>query len=160
MQSPALDARVWIDKQSPAIFHALNSVALSIRSAAAAVDLDRSLMELVNVRVSQINACPYCLDLHERAALEAGVTRQQLAVLTAWRRSPHLYSDHEQAALKLAEVVTSLPDEEITEREYAAARKYLSDDQMAIVIWAATTIGAFNRVSIMSKHPVRVRKEN
>lgn len=117
-------------------------------------------MELVNVRVSQINACPYCLDLHERAALEAGVTRQQLAVLTAWRRSPHLYSDHEQAALKLAEVVTSLPDEEITEREYAAARKYLSDDQMAIVIWAATTIGAFNRVSIMSKHPVRVRKEN
>ncbi|NNH75027.1 carboxymuconolactone decarboxylase family protein [Nocardia uniformis] len=160
MQSPALEARVRVDKQSPAIFHALNSVALSIRTAAAAVDLDRSLMELVNVRVSQINTCPFCLDLHERAALEAGVTRQQLAVLTAWRRSPNLYSDSEQAALGLAEAVTTLPDEDVAEREYAAARQHLSDEQLSVVIWAATTIGAFNRISIMSKHPVRVRKEN
>lgn len=160
MQSQAVHARVWIDKQSPAIYHALTSVALSIRNAAAAVDLSRAVMELVNVRVSQLNRCPYCLDLHERAAEEAGVTRQQLAVLAAWRRSPDLYSDQEQAALGLAEVVTSLPDEEITEREYAAARQHLSDDQMSVVIWAATTIGAFNRVSIMSKHPVRVRKGN
>ncbi|MFI6868125.1 carboxymuconolactone decarboxylase family protein [Nocardia sp. NPDC050406] len=160
MQSHAVHARVWIDKQAPAIYHALTGVALSVRNAAAAVDLSRAVMELVNVRVSQLNRCPYCLDLHERAAVEAGVTHQQLAVLAAWRRSPELYSDQEQAALRLAEVVTSLPDEEITEREYAAARQYLSDDQISVLIWAATTIGAFNRVSIMSKHPVRVRKEH
>ena len=85
---------------------------------------------------------------------------QQLDVLTAWRRSPYLFTELQQAALSVAETVTSLPDEETMQREYAAARQHLSDDQMSVLIWAATTIGAFNRVSIMSRHPVRVRKEN
>ncbi|MEV6767716.1 carboxymuconolactone decarboxylase family protein [Nocardia sp. NPDC051030] len=152
--------RVWLDKQTPEVFHALNSVALAIRSAAAAVDLGRAVMELVNVRVSQLNGCAYCLDLHTRSAREAGVTEQQLDVLDAWRRSPYLYTEQQQAALILSETVTELPDEEKMAREYAAARQYLSDDQMSVLIWAATTIGAFNRVSILSKHPVRVRKGN
>ncbi|QLY32359.1 carboxymuconolactone decarboxylase family protein [Nocardia huaxiensis] len=152
--------RIWLDKQHPEIFHALNSVALTIRNAAATADLDRAVMELVNVRVSQLNTCAFCLDLHVRLAREAGVTAQQLAVLDAWRRSPELYTEQQQAALTLAEAVTTLPGETILEREYAAARQHLSDDQMSVLIWAATTIGAFNRVSILSKHPVRVRKEN
>ncbi|APA94114.1 carboxymuconolactone decarboxylase family protein [Nocardia seriolae] len=160
MQSPVTHDRIWIDKQTPEVFHALNSVAFAIRNAAAAADLDRAVMELVNVRVSQLTGCPFCLDLHMRAARDAGVTQQQLDVLTAWRRSPYLFTELEQAALAVAETVTSLPDEESMQREYAAARQHLSDDQMSVLIWAATTIGAFNRVSILSKHPVRVRKEN
>ncbi|MFF2555571.1 carboxymuconolactone decarboxylase family protein [Nocardia sp. NPDC058058] len=160
MQSLVSHDRVWIDKQTPEVFHALNSVAAAVRTAAAAVDLGRAVMELVNVRVSQLNGCAYCLDVHFRAAREAGVTTQQLAVLDAWQRSPDLYSDQERAALVLAETVTALPGEADIEREYAAARQHLSDDQVSVLIWAATTIGAFNRVSIMSKHPVRVRKEN
>ncbi|MFB7722083.1 MULTISPECIES: carboxymuconolactone decarboxylase family protein [unclassified Nocardia] len=160
MQSLVSHDRVWIDKQTPEVFHALNSVAAAVRNAAAAVDLGRAVMELVNVRVSQLNGCAYCLDVHFRAAQEAGVTTQQLAVLDAWERSPHLYSDQERAALVLAETVTALPGEAAIELQYAAARQHLSDDQVSVLIWAATTIGAFNRVSIMSKHPVRVRKEN
>ncbi|MEU0541756.1 carboxymuconolactone decarboxylase family protein [Nocardia sp. NPDC005978] len=160
MQSPVLHDRVWLDKQTPEVFHALNSVAVAVRNAAAAVELGRAVMELVNMRVSQLNGCAYCLDVHSRAALEAGVTPQQLSVLAAWRRSPHLYTEQERAALAISETVTSLPAEEVLDDEYAAARQHLSDDQMSVLIWAATTIGAFNRVSILSKHPVRVRKEN
>ncbi|MGW4351187.1 carboxymuconolactone decarboxylase family protein [Nocardia sp. NPDC004582] len=160
MQSPVTHDRLWIDKQSPEIFHALNGVALAVRNAAAAADLDRAVMELVNVRVSQLTGCPFCLDLHTRAAREAGVTQQQLDVLPGWQRSPYLFTELQRAALSVAETVTSLPDEESMQREYAAARQHLSDDQMSILIWAATTIGAFNRASILSKHPVRVRKEN
>lgn len=160
MQSVVAHDRVWLDKQTPTAFHALNAVALAVRNAAAAADLGRAVMELVNVRVSQLNRCAYCLDLHARYALEAGVTAQQLAVLDAWRRSPYLFTEQERAALSLAETVNSLPDDEIADGEYAAARQHLSDDQISVLIWAATTIGAFNRVSIMSKHPVRVRKEN
>ncbi|MGV9410145.1 carboxymuconolactone decarboxylase family protein [Nocardia sp. NPDC003693] len=155
-----LHDRVWLDKQTPEVYHALNSVAVAVRNAAAAVELGRAVMELVNVRVSQLNGCAYCLDVHSRAALDAGVTPQQLAVLPAWQRSPHLYTEQERAALAIAETVTSLPAEKIVDDEYAAARQHLSDDQMSVLIWAATTIGAFNRVSILSKHPVRVRKEN
>ncbi|WP_218021288.1 carboxymuconolactone decarboxylase family protein [Nocardia crassostreae] len=152
--------RIWLDKQNPEVFHALNSVALAVRNAAATVDLGRAVMELVNVRVSQFNGCAFCLDVHYQAARDAGVTAQQLAVLAAWRRSPTLFTEQERAALSLAEAVTALPDEGILEHEYAAARQQLSDDQISVLIWAATTIGAFNRVSIMSKHPVRVWKEN
>ncbi|WP_162958189.1 carboxymuconolactone decarboxylase family protein [Nocardia yunnanensis] len=160
MQSPVTHDRVWIDKQTPEAFHALSGVALAVRDAAVTAELDRAVMELVNVRVSQLTGCPFCLDLHIRAARDAGVTAQQLAVLPAWQRSPYLFTDIEQAALRVAETVTSLPDEDSMQREYAAARQHLSDDQMSVLIWAATTIGAFNRVSIMSRHPVRVRKEN
>lgn len=160
MQSLVHHDRVWLDKQTPEVFHALSGVASAVRNAAAAADVGRAVLELVNVRVSQLNRCAYCLDLHSRAALEAGVTGQQLAVLDAWRRSPDIYSEQEQAALIVAETVTSLPDEETMDREYATARQHLSDDQLSVLIWAATTIGAFNRVSILSKHPVRVRKGN
>ncbi|MDR7169908.1 AhpD family alkylhydroperoxidase [Nocardia kruczakiae] len=158
MQTPAADARIWIDKQSPEPFRALNSVALAVRNAAAAAGLDRSLVELVNVRVSQINGCAYCLDLHSQAALKAGVTRQQLDVLPAWRRT-ELFTPSECAALALAETTTTLPDEDTLQRVYAHARKQLSDEQVSVIVWVATTIGAFNRVSIMSRHPVRERKE-
>ncbi len=158
MQTPAADARIWIDKQSPEPFRALNSVALAVRNAAAAAGLDRSVVELVNVRVSQINGCAYCLDLHSQAALKAGVTRQQLDVLPAWRRT-ELFTPSECAALALAETTTTLPDEDTLRRVYALARKQLSDEQVSVIVWVATTIGAFNRVSIMSRHPVRERKE-
>jgi predicted GNAT family acetyltransferase len=57
------------------------------------------------------------------------------------------------------QLTTTLPDEAALNREYALARKYLSDDQVSTVVWVAITIGAFNRVSIMSRHPVGARKE-
>ncbi|MBU3060908.1 carboxymuconolactone decarboxylase family protein [Nocardia sp. NEAU-G5] len=158
MDSPA-DARVWIDKQTPEAFHALSALTPAISHAAEAAGLDRSLIELVNVRVSQLNGCPFCLNLHTRAAVTAGVTQQQLDVLPAWRRTD-LFTPLERAALGLAELTTELPDEQTLERGYAIARQQMSDDQVSVVIWAATTIGAFNRVSIMSRHPVRARKES
>lgn len=158
VKADAPHERVWIDKQTPGALRALNKVASEVRAAGAAVGLDRKVIELINMRVSQLNGCAFCLDVHHRAAIAAGNTEQELAVLPAWRRGGP-YSPLEQAALALAEVTATLPDETTLEREYAFARDHLSDDQISVVIWAATTIGAFNRVSIMSKHPVRARKE-
>ncbi|MEU7764119.1 GNAT family N-acetyltransferase [Nocardia sp. NPDC049190] len=158
MKPSAAHDRVWIDKQTPTAFRALNSVASEVRAAGAAVGLDRRMIELINLRVSQINGCAYCLDVHYRAALAAGVREQEIAVLPAWRRSA-LYTPFEQAVLTLAEITATLPDEDTMEREYALARNHLTDDQLAVVVWVATTIGAFNRVSILSKHPVHARKE-
>jgi AhpD family alkylhydroperoxidase len=158
MESPT-DARVWIDKQTPEAFHALGTVTLAVQHAAEAAGLDRALIELVNVRVSQLNGCPFCLNAHTRAAVSAGVTQQQLDVLPGWRRTD-LFTRLEQSALALAELTTELPDEQMLDREYAVARQHMSDDQVSVVIWAATTIGAFNRVSIMSRHPVHARKES
>jgi AhpD family alkylhydroperoxidase len=158
MESRAPDARVWIDKQTPEAFRALNTVASAVRAAGAQAGLDRKLIELINLRVSQINGCAFCLDVHHRAAVAAGATERELAVLPAWRRT-ELYTPQQAAALALAELTTALPGEAALDREYAFARQHLSDDQVSTVVWVATTIGAFNRVSIMSRHPVRARKE-
>jgi AhpD family alkylhydroperoxidase len=146
--------RLHIDKHSPDAYKALVGVSTSVTSLAKSAGLERKLIELINVRVSQINGCPSCLDVHVRRANGAGATVKQLATLTVWRDT-ELFDDREQAALRLAEITTTLPDHDTADREYARAREVLTDDELSAVIWVATTINAFNRVSILSRHPVR-----
>ncbi len=145
---------VHIDKQTPESYRALVAVATAVTKSAREAGLSRSLTELINVRVSQINGCPSCLEVHHHRAAGAGVTDKQLATLSVWRDT-ELFGEREQAALRLAEITTTLPDHDTAEREYARARKVLTDDELSAVIWVATTISAFNRVSILSRHPVR-----
>ncbi|MGW2419638.1 carboxymuconolactone decarboxylase family protein [Streptomyces sp. NPDC001709] len=146
--------RIFIDKQSPKAYHALVQTSEAVRATAAEAGLDRTLVELVNLRVSQINGCAYCLRVHTRAALRAGDTPDRLGVLAAWRDT-ELFTPAERAALALAESTTAAADADAQDAAYAAARDVLTDDQIAAVIWVAVTINAFNRVSIMSGHPVR-----
>ncbi|MFE7959554.1 carboxymuconolactone decarboxylase family protein [Streptomyces sp. NPDC057413] len=146
--------RVFVDKQSPDAYRALTATAEAVCAVAAEAGLDRVLVELVNLRVSQLNACAFCLDLHTRAALRAGETTRRLAVLPAWRDT-ELFTPRERAALALAEATTHPADAEAQTAAYALARPVLSDDEISAVIWVAITINAFNRVSVLSKHPVR-----
>ncbi|MFJ5156570.1 carboxymuconolactone decarboxylase family protein [Streptomyces sp. NPDC088353] len=148
------DRRIFIDKQSPTAYRALVQTAEAVRTVAAEAGLDRTLVELVNLRVSQINGCAYCLNVHTRAAVRAGETTQRIGVLAAWRDT-ELFTPDERAALALAEATTDPGDTALQEAAYDTAREVLTDDQISAVIWAAVTINAFNRVSIMSKHPVR-----
>jgi AhpD family alkylhydroperoxidase len=146
--------RVHIDKQSPKAYKALIGVSTTVTALAEETGLSRGLVELVNVRVSQLNGCASCLDVHYRRADEAGVTAKQLATLAVWRDT-ELFDEREQAALRLAEITTTLPDHDTAEREYARAREVLDDDELSAVIWVAATINAFNRVSILSRHTVQ-----
>ena len=150
-----MDTRhVYIDEQTPDAYRAMVTVATAVSKSAREAGLSRSLTEIVNVRVSQINGCASCLDVHNARAAAAGVTDKQLATLSVWRDT-ELFDDREQAALRLAEITTTLPDHDTAEREYARARKVLTDDELSAVVWVATAINAFNRVSILSRHPVR-----
>jgi AhpD family alkylhydroperoxidase len=143
-----------IDKHSPDAYKALVGVSTAVQSTAKDAGLSRTLVELINVRVSQINGCPSCLEVHHRKAVTAGVTDKQLATLSVWRDT-ELFDERERAALRLAEITTTLPDHDTADREYARARKVLNDDELSAVIWVATAINAFNRVSILSRHPVK-----
>ncbi|MFF1741762.1 carboxymuconolactone decarboxylase family protein [Streptomyces mirabilis] len=149
--------RIFIDKQSPKAYHALVQTSEAARATAADAGLDRTVVELINLRVSQINGCAYCLNVHTRAALRAGETAQRLGVLAAWRDT-ELFTPAERAALALAEATTEPTDAAAQEIAWAGARDVLTDDQISAVIWVAITINAFNRVSIMSKHPVRTER--
>ncbi|MER6097523.1 carboxymuconolactone decarboxylase family protein [Streptomyces sp. NPDC001728] len=146
--------RIYLDKQSPAAYQALVRTADAVRATAAEAGLDRVLVELVNLRVSQINGCASCLDVHTRAALRAGEATRRLGVLPAWRDT-ELFTPRERAALALAEATTHPADARAQERAYDDAREVLDEDELSAVIWVAITINAFNRVSILSKHPVR-----
>ena len=77
--------RVSIDRQHRQVYRAQLAVARAVRAAAGDVGLDRALVELLNIRISQIDGCAYCLYVHVRDALAAGETAQRLAVLPAWR---------------------------------------------------------------------------
>jgi AhpD family alkylhydroperoxidase len=149
--------RFFLDKSHPESWRALNGLAGSVADAAEEAGVSRAVLELVNVRISQLNGCAYCLDLHVRYAVKAGVSSQQLAVLTAWREAEALYSELERAALTVGEAATVLPAEPERTAELAAAREALTDEQFSALQWAAVTMNAFNRISILSRHPVRSR---
>ncbi|WP_079079337.1 carboxymuconolactone decarboxylase family protein [Streptomyces sp. DSM 15324] len=149
-----MTGRIFIDKQSPKAYHALVQTSEAVRATAADAGLDRTVVELVNLRVSQLNGCAFCLDVHTKAAVRAGVETRRLGVLAAWRDTA-LFSPLERAALALAEATTHPTDAAAQEAAYAEAREVLTDDQISAVVWVAVTINAFNRVSILSKHPVR-----
>lgn len=151
-------SRVLIDKQHRSVYRAQIAVAEAVRQAVAEAGLDRSLVELVNIRVSQINGCAYCLDIHVGAALKEGVSTTRLAVLSAWRDTES-FSDLERAALTLAESLTALPSAREQELDYAEARRHLTDEQLSAIAWVTVAMNAFNRVSIVSSHTPRATAE-
>ncbi|MEE2523743.1 carboxymuconolactone decarboxylase family protein [Pseudarthrobacter sp. J75] len=146
-----------MDKQHPAVWRAMNGLGLKVKEAATEVGFTRALIELINVRISQINGCAFCLDMHVKDAIKQGVGVQQLAVLPAWRET-ELFTDKERAVLALAECITGLPHPAVREHEEAFARRYLSNEEFSVAAWLAITINAFNRVSITSHHPVKPDK--
>ncbi len=148
--------RLFIDEQSPDVHRSMSAVAPAVTGTAEAAGWDQLLIELVDIRISQLNGCGFCLDLHVRRAVDNGETPQRLAVRPAWR-DVDLFSPTEQAALALAEGITMLSGHHRRERERARAREQLTDDQFSAISWITITMNAFNRISVTSGHPVRPR---
>ncbi|MEX5293801.1 carboxymuconolactone decarboxylase family protein [Kocuria sp. CPCC 205268] len=146
--------RFYLDKADPGSWRALNGLARKVATAAEDAGLSRALVELLNVRVSQLNGCAFCLELHTGYAVEAGVSAQKLAVLPAWRET-ELFDELERAALAIGEAAALLPDEETRLAELAVARAELTDEQYSALQWSAVAITAFNRVSVLSRHRIR-----
>ncbi|OHU69236.1 carboxymuconolactone decarboxylase [Mycobacteroides chelonae] len=148
--------RVYIDKQTPSVYQGLTKAAAELRAQATEAGLSRTTLELVNIRVSQLNRCLFCLDLHTRVALEEGESAQRIAVLPVWQEA-ELFTDVERAALTIAEAVTEVTAGHLTDEQYAAAREHLSDDQVSVLVWSAIMINTFNRISILSRHTITRR---
>ncbi len=109
--------------------------------------IDPSLLNLIYFRVSQINGCAYCLDMHSKDLRFKGETEQRLYLLDAWREAP-FYSDREKAALAWAEAVTKIKDGNVSDGVYAAAKQQFSDIELAELTLAIITINGYNRINI------------
>ncbi|MFB9325088.1 carboxymuconolactone decarboxylase family protein [Paenibacillus aurantiacus] len=109
--------------------------------------LDKTLIELIKTRASQINGCAFCLDMHTKDARAHGETEQRLYTLSAWRETP-FFTPREQAALALTEAVTRIADHHVPEDVYAEAARHFEPEQLSEVIMAIIAINAWNRIAI------------
>jgi len=135
-------ARVMIPAVTPDVYEALVGL-----TQAGADGLDPIVAELVKVRASQINACPFCLDMHAKTARADGVTQEQLDVLAAWRETP-FFDERQRAALALCEAVTLIADDRVPDDVYAAAAAVYEDIELARLLTTIIAINAWNRLGI------------
>ncbi|ARP86377.1 carboxymuconolactone decarboxylase family protein [Bordetella genomosp. 9] len=106
------------------------------------------LVGLTYLRVSQINNCAYCLDMHTRDLLKEGVKIEKLALVQAWREAGTLFDERERAALAWAESVTRVAETGVADSDYEAARTVFSERELVDLTIAISLMNAYNRMAI------------
>lgn len=109
--------------------------------------VEKPLMDLICFRVSQINGCAFCLDMHAKDLRLDGESEQRLYLLDAWRESP-FYSKRERAALAWAEALTIIKNGQVPDAVYEEARKNFSEREMIDLTLGVMTINSYNRLNI------------
>jgi AhpD family alkylhydroperoxidase len=109
--------------------------------------IEQSLLELIYFRVSQINGCAYCLDMHSKDLRAKGETEQRLYVLNAWREAP-FYNQRERAALAFAEALTKVSEHGVPDSVYEEVRDQFSEEELIDLTLAVITINSYNRINI------------
>jgi len=106
------------------------------------------LVDLVYLRVSQINSCAFCLDMHTRDLLKKDVPIEKLALLQAWREAGDLFDPRERAALAWAESVTRVADTGVPDEDYEAARAVFAEKELVDLTLAIGLMNTYNRMAI------------
>jgi AhpD family alkylhydroperoxidase len=110
--------------------------------------LPKTLVDLIYLRVSQINGCAYCIDLHSRDLLKEGVTVEKLVLVPVWREAGSLFDPRERAALAWAESVTLVSRAGVPDHDYQAAAAVFEQKQLADLTIAIGLMNAYNRMAI------------
>ena len=109
--------------------------------------LERSLVDLVDLRASLINGCAYCADMHTKVARSLGETEQRLYAVSLWRETP-FFSDRERAALAWTEAVTRVNVDGVSDEAYEFAREQFSEKELVDLTLAIVAINGWNRLAI------------
>jgi AhpD family alkylhydroperoxidase len=109
--------------------------------------IEQRLLHLISFRVSQINGCAYCLDMHSKDLRAAGETEQRLYTINTWRDTP-FFTDRERAALAFAEALTKIERAELPDEIYDEARKHFSEDELVDLTIEVIAINSWNRINI------------
>ncbi len=133
-------------KVTPGLYEAMDTVEQFI----VGCGLERTLYELIKLRISQINGCAYCLDMHWKDLRALGEHEQRLYGLDAWEESSY-YTARERAALAWAEAVNDLRDGHVSDAAYTAATNELSAADLALITLVVAQINSWNRLAIASR---------
>lgn len=114
--------------------------------------LDRSLLELVKIRASQINGCAYCIDMHTKDARAAGESEQRIYGLDAWREAP-FYSARERAALEWTEAVTRVSETHVPDDVFERVSRHFEEPELVALTGALVAINGWNRLAVSFRAP-------
>lgn len=136
--------RIDYTQASPEGYKAFGAVYATLQKSG----LDRELVDLVYLRVSQVNGCAFCIDMHSRDLLKRGLAVDKLVLVPAWREAGAVFSTRERSALAWTETVTQVAQTGVPDADYAAAAAEFSDKELADLTYAIGLMNAFNRFGI------------
>ena len=113
--------------------------------------LEASLIDLINVHVSQLNGCAYCIRMHTDEAVAHGESHRRLHLLRVWPEGP--FTARERAALAWADAITVVNQSPVSDEVYAQARAQFSDEDLVALTYAAIAMNAWNRLGIAFRKP-------
>jgi AhpD family alkylhydroperoxidase len=148
-EEPAMTQRLDYTTIAPAGAKALGSVYGYILQCG----LPGSLVNLVYLRISQINGCAYCIDMHSRDLIRGGLAIEKLVLVQAWREAGGLFDTRERAALAWAETVTRVADTTVPDAEFQAASAVFSEKELTDVTIAIGLMNTYNRLGIGFRIP-------
>ena len=126
---------------------ALYEAQLNLWKQTRAAGLDPKLLELLDLRVSQLNGCAYCMDMHSTDLLKMGEAPRRLAVVPAWRETD-LFTPKEQAALAWAEALTQLTHQPNMDQPFAGLKAHFTEAQIVALTFAIISINGWNRLGV------------
>jgi len=135
--------RVDYQKQSPELAKKFLEFSMALGHSS----IEESIRELVQLRVSQINGCAFCVDMHVKHATIQGERALRLHHVAIWRES-NLFSPRERACLAWAEVLTQIPAHGVSDEIYERVRTQLSEKEISDLTFSVMTINAWNRVNV------------
>jgi AhpD family alkylhydroperoxidase len=141
--------RIDYTKASPDGYKAFGAVHAYIHKSG----LDQTLTNLVYLRVSQINGCAFCIDMHSSDLLKQGVSVEKLVLVPVWHDAGAVFSNRERVALAWAESVTRVAETGVPDADYAAAAAEFNDKELADLTYAIGLMNAFNRLGITFRVP-------
>lgn len=142
------NSRIAYQQVAPDAFKALIALSTHVHRSG----LSLQLAHLIYMRVSQINQCAYCIDMHSKDARAAGETEQRLYALSAWRDTP-FFSERERAAFAWAEAVTELGRDPVSDAVYDEARRHFDERGLVDLTMATVAINAWNRLNVAMRTP-------
>lgn len=141
--------RIDYAKASPEGYKAFGGVYVTLQKS----DLPKELVDLVYLRVSQINGCAYCIDMHSRDLIKSGAAVDKLVLVSVWRDAGEVFSPRERIALAWAETVTRVAETGVPDADYEAAAAEFNDKELADLTYAIGLINVFNRLGISFRTP-------
>ncbi|SDN06076.1 alkylhydroperoxidase AhpD family core domain-containing protein [Siphonobacter aquaeclarae] len=141
-------SRINVFEKNQGVLKALSSLQMYLGKS----PIEKNLLHLLYFRVSQLNGCAFCLDMHSKDLRAAGESEQRLYMISAWDEAP-VYTERERAAIAWAEAVTRLGREGVPDNVYERALRSFTEDELIDLTVAVIAINSYNRINVAFRTP-------